>query len=126
MALQETIDTLITEADAAGLTLGEVIQRIQQSQEDAELGKLIGSLQGLIVAAPGPQWQTIRTALITRRSKTPDRRDVVLRKIGAAVKTNNQPQFWRALLLLGLMVRDSLPHLDTEFKEPTVEGQVNG
>lgn len=118
MALEDTISTLITEAAAAEKSIGEVFSQVQTAIEDMEIKKLRTQVQSLTVSAPEAQWQQIRTALTSRRTGTPDRRDEALRVIGAAVKNNQQAVFWRALLVLGLMVRDSMPHLDSEFQEP--------
>lgn len=115
MALSDTIAQLLNEAETADLKTGDLISRVVQAGELRSIANLRSQADLLTVSSPDPQWQAIRKKFQSRRSATPDRRDDILRLIGAAVKNDDQTAFWRGVVVLALMVRDSMPHLDEEF-----------
>lgn len=115
MALQDTIAQLLDEADTVDVKGGNLLNQIVQASEARALLKLRDEAALLTASAPPAQWQAIREKFRSRRTNTPDRRDDVLRLIGAAVRDDNQAAFWRGVVVLALMVRDSMPHIDEEF-----------
>lgn len=119
--LDETIAQLLDEAgDLADgkLQLGPVIEQIQAAFDARSIANVVTRVRAIDISVPDAQWQAIRAELRSRRVGTPDRRDEALKALGRAVQNDDQSEFWRALLLLGIIVRDSMPHLDNAFQEP--------